>query len=257
MKCLFFQTLFCLGMLSHSLRSLKDGHYSQRGVLQSHNKGLIESAKSLDRVAVIKTLSTMTVISAPLGVSLDNYHGLFNVLNYHDISVPIIINYFDKPVLKTAIFVPFLFGLAGLAMSSIILVGDELFGTEPTTRNSSWSNSFYTVSLFSFQYYLSGYLDFSHADILTINIILAIFASVGWFKYDGSTAGAVLSILTAVAGPVVEILLINEFDLYSYTNADFMGICFWIVWVYALGGPAVGNLARSFYSYYKNYSTKT
>lgn len=57
--------------------------------------------------------------------------------------------------------------------------------------------------------------------------------------------GLLVSFLTAVAGPVTEILLINGFKLYHYNDADFYGIDSWIPWVYFLGGQAVGNLARA------------
>ena len=52
---------------------------------------------------------------------LDNYHGLFGVLKYNNIALPfeVINNVFQ---LKSAVFVPFLFGLAGFIMSMIQLI---------------------------------------------------------------------------------------------------------------------------------------
>ena len=51
---------------------------------------------------------------------------------------------------------------------------------------------------------------------------------------------------------MVELILTLQhpgLDLYTYANADFMGICSWIPAVYFLGGPAVGNLVSCFKSY--------
>jgi len=53
-----------------------------------------------------------------------------------------------------------------------------------------------------------------------------------------------VTLLTALSGPIAELILINIFHLYQYNEADWYGICSWIPWVYAMGGPAVGNLAR-------------
>ena len=53
-----------------------------------------------------------------------------------------------------------------------------------------------------------------------------------------------MALLTAVAGPAAEIVLINGLHLYNYTRPDFLGIPSWITWVYFCGSPAVGNLSR-------------
>lgn len=190
-------------------------------------------------------LSTMFAVSGPLGMMLDNYHGLFGVLHYNDLGYPFTLTIGDSTILKTALWVPFLFGFAGFAMSLIGLALDALTQTSEDVRRPAWHKTFYSISLFSFQYYLSGYLDNIHVGNLIIHIALAILAVGGFKVFDGSYAGLLLALATAVAGPLTEIVLINGFHLYYYTNSDWLGICSWIPWVYFLGAPAVLNLARS------------
>ena len=58
-------------------------------------------------------------------------------------------------------------------------------------------------------------------------------------------AGFFMSALTAISGPCIEIVLINYFHLYQYSEQQIFGIPFWISAVYFCGGPAVGNLGRA------------
>lgn len=201
--------------------------------------------------SVTATAATMFGISAPLGVLLDNYHGLFNVLNYNEKSIPIIVtieflgNKFV--VLKTAFFVAPLFGVAGATMSVILWYLDKKYFTVEEKLTPSWPKVFYGISFFSFQYYLSGLLDSLSVSVMTIHGILISLAMFGYAIFDYSFAGFFLALLTSVVGPITEIVLVH-LGLYSYTNADFFGVCSWIPWVYFLGGQAVGNLSRKIVS---------
>lgn len=57
-------------------------------------------------------------------------------------------------------------------------------------------------------------------------------------------AGFFMAALTALAGPLIEILLIKQFGLYHYNHTGPLGIPTWIPWVYFCGAPAVGMLGR-------------
>jgi hypothetical protein len=201
----------------------------------------------LDSEALGRTLIRMFIYSAILGPCLDNYHGLFDVLNYRE-GIPIVVEMGGRIVFKSAAWVPLLFGFAGVVMSYIVLSLDSIFKTAAAQRLPSWPKVFYGISFFSADYYLSGLLDNINADMLTSNIILIALIAVGRILFDTSAPGILLGISTAIAGPVAEIILINTFNLYSYTHADIVGICSWIPWVYFVGGFAVGNLARRVYS---------
>ena len=187
-------------------------------------------------------LSRMLVYSACLGPLLDNYHGLFGVLTYRE-GLPFVLRLQDQVVLKTALWVPPLFGLAGVVMSALVLLLDRQLGSPPASIRPSWSKVFYGIAFFSSQYYLSGLLDFLGVDSLLIHLVLASLAIAGWTIFDATLAGLLLGIATAVAGPLAEVLLTSQ-GLYTYSHADVLGVCSWIPWVYFLGAPAVGNLAR-------------
>ena len=170
--------------------------------------------------------------------------GLFGVLEYNPIGIPIQFSINGHLLLKTASWVPFLFGVAGFLMSSIIIILDDIFKTNEDTKLPSWPKILYGVSLFSGQYYLSGLMDYGLLSGTTMNVTLALVGLIGYLVFDSSISGLLLAIATAVGGPIIEIFLINIPHLYQYTHQDFYGICSWIPWVYFLGAPAVGNLAR-------------
>jgi len=199
----------------------------------------------LEDKSFISTILSMAIISAPLGTMLDNQHGLFHVLEYdqnYGYPMNLIIN--DITFIKSAIWVPLLFGIAGLLMSSIALVGDKIYNSNNKTIDPSYPKVFYGISMFSFQYWMSGLLDINNIDNSIIHSTMFALMLIGIYIFDTSTTGIILAILTGIGGPLIEILLINTTHLYKYTNADFFGIDSWICWIYALGAPAVANLAR-------------
>lgn len=129
-------------------------------------------------------------------------------------------------------------------MSSIILTLDSALNTNDEVRCPSWPKVLYGISLFSGQYYLSGLLDHSLVGSAQIDVVMKSVAAIGFVLLDRSRAGFALAAATAIGGPVAEIFLINIPTLYSYSHPDVLGIPIWIGWVYFLGAPAVGNLAR-------------
>jgi len=129
-------------------------------------------------------------------------------------------------------------------MSSFLSVFDKLFTTSNLLTRPSWPKVLYGISFFSSEYYLSGLMDSLKLDVIEIHIILGIFTALGFLLFDSSLACIVLGLVTALAGTLAEIILINIFHLYHYNHADIAGICSWIPWVYLLGAPAVGNLFR-------------
>ena len=117
--------------------------------------------------------------------------------------------------------------------------------THPLILSNSFASPRVTISAFTFQYWLSGALFSSGLDDGSILKIMTALASLGFFVFDGTLTGLVVSAATAVGGPLIEYFLINTTDQYHYAHTEFMGsFPLWILPVYALGGPAVGNLAR-------------
>jgi len=184
----------------------------------------------------------MFIAGALLGPFLDNYHGQFDTLRYSKGAFELQMQ--GMSILKSAYWVPFLFGVAGVLISQLYDLFDKVLDTEMTKRKPTPWKILYGISAFAAQYYLSGYLDKMGIDTPVIHLTLAVLALVGFRYFDGSKAGFVTSLATAVGGPAIEIALINLAQAYSYTNADIWGVDSWIPWVYFLGGPAVGNLGR-------------
>lgn len=120
----------------------------------------------------------------------------------------------------------------------------------------SWAAVLICISLFVVQYWLSGELDqrlhpagaeaavVSEPLNLTIDATLAVFAALHFYAFDRTPQGLFMSALTAICGPLIEITLINQFQLYQYTHPHFLGVPSWIPEVYWCGGPAVGLLGR-------------
>ena len=224
------------------------------------------SSTQLNAKALLKTLGWMFVISAPLGMMLDNYHGLFGVLSYEPNGLPFTFSFGNAVAtgaaatvapnaiakgstvwLKSALWVPALFGVAGVAMSAILLYLDRILCTPLRTRLPTWALTWYAVAFFSLQYYLSGLLDYAEAPLPLLHGVLGAMTLTGLQLFDRSPAGLLLTLATALVGPAAEIFLVNTLHLYHYSSADLWSVCTWIPWVYALGAPAVGNLARSIY----------
>lgn len=188
---------------------------------------------------------TIGAVSAPIGTLLDSTcHGMLDVLSYNKISVPMYIPYF----LKTCIYTPVLFAVAGALMSYIILVLDSKLNTRGHARVPITNTVITGVVLFALHYYFSGLLDHFHANTYYSNAILSIAACAVFLLTDRSYAGLILAFTTAIGGTLVELFLVNQVKLYQYTNADFYGVDSWIYAVYFCGGPAIGNLARIMYN---------
>ena len=181
----------------------------------------------------------------------------------------------ETGVLETALWVPLLFGGAGVDWrwahagrhvqakdgrrridssagprrcrgSSRSARGSLGLGWEP-----EWGVVYSGIGLFAMQYATSGILattvnpPFPDMPSHAIDAILAAWALGQWAVFDYTKQGLTMAVLTGVAGPVTEIFLINVLHLYHYSDPDFFGIPSWIAWVYFCGSPAVGNLSRA------------
>jgi hypothetical protein len=199
----------------------------------------------------------MAVSGAVLGPFLDSYHSAFGVLQYHYPITATLWGSETQPALITTSWVPFLFGLAGLLIGWLYILLDEwpIASKETQARQPvpSPPKILIGISIFTFQYWLSGILYQSGVDRTTILNVMSVVAGIGFYVLDGSWAGFLVSSATAIGGPLIEVGLLslsrNDFMLlgqgYHYTDPGETGFFpLWIVPVYFLGGPAVGNLAR-------------
>ena len=210
----------------------------------------------------------MSFCGAALGPFLDSYHSAFGVLEYnHPITLQLWGVDANHPALITAWWVPELFALAGFIIGWLYILLDPLLllSKEQQRRNEnknlirpSVPLILVGISFFTFQYYTSGVLYASGAlDRTTILNIMSILAGIGFVTLDNTFSGFLVSTATAIGGPLIEYGLIHYGHLYHYNDLGETGYFpLWIVPVYFLGGPAVGNLARGIYNQLQTSSQK-
>ncbi|KAL7555167.1 hypothetical protein ACHAWF_018780 [Thalassiosira exigua] len=205
--------------------------------------------------------SLMALCGAALGPFLDSYHSLFGVLTYDTPLVyPLLGSMGEGPALLTCVttyWVPPLFGIAGFLIGWLYIWLDALF-QEGGDSNQALVQLHPTIpkvligiSYFTFQYFLSGILFANQMDRTSIFLIMSTLAAGGFYALDGTLAGLITSVATAVGGPLIEVGLISSLPApwgYHYNDPGETGFFpLWIVPVYFLGGPANGNLARAFW----------
>ncbi|CAM9110952.1 unnamed protein product [Hapterophycus canaliculatus] len=190
-------------------------------------------------------LPLMAAAGALLGPNLDNYHSAFGVLTYKN---PVEISIANHLVVTTDWWVPPLFAVAGAGIGALYILGDAALETPQAKREPNWRDVFLSISIFSLQYYLSGLLTATGCNYWVLVLVCSVIAERVFDVFDATRVGLLVSLATAVLGPLIEVLLVNATGLYVYNGADFFGVDSWIPVVYFCGGPAVGNLARAVYA---------
>lgn len=202
---------------------------------------------SFDSTWLLQQAAVMGLASAILGPLCDGQHSAHGVLHYAD---PVHLTLLGALTLETCWWVPLLFGAAGVILGVAHPLLDAWlpesrprWGTDP-----SWAVVVLGIAVFVLQYAASGILEpqlgHSLGPLPALDALLAGVAWAHWAAFDGTRQGLFMACLTAVAGPAVEVGLINGLHLYHYTHAQAAGIPLWIPWVYFCGAPAVGNLGR-------------
>ncbi|CAM9409342.1 unnamed protein product [Phaeothamnion confervicola] len=202
------------------------------------------------RPAFRKSMACLAPCGAALGPNLDSYHSAFGVLEY---AHPLVLSLNGNTILTTDWWVPPLFAFAAVAIGGLYLTGDHLLDTPAPWRRPSWPAVCACIALFSSQYYASGLMTVLHVPPVPLAAALAAAAVAGSVAFDCTAVGLTVAAVTALLGPLVEATIINGTHLYRYIDVDgsgglVLGCAPWIPLVYFLGGPAVGNLARAFYS---------
>eukprot|EP00933_Yihiella_yeosuensis_P054345 TRINITY_DN52762_c0_g1_i1.p1 TRINITY_DN52762_c0_g1~~TRINITY_DN52762_c0_g1_i1.p1 ORF type:complete len:337 (+),score=51.45 TRINITY_DN52762_c0_g1_i1:60-1013(+) len=203
-------------------------------------------AGQLDIGGISSYAAAMYAAGGLLGPALDGMgHGNFGVLTYHD-PAPFPVVIFGLQIFKTAPWVPFLFGVAGLLIGALYWWLDDALQTSDDRRSPSAIFTLAAVAAFAANYIASGFLWSQGVAAGPLAIILGIWDVLTWWIFDSTTAGLIVSVLTAVGGPLIEVFLVNApwWDLYVYNQADLWGVDSWIPWVYLCGAPAVGCVAR-------------
>lgn len=206
----------------------------------------------------------MAGAGAFLGPLLDGFHSRYGVLTYH-YPAPFAVQVFNFELCQTAAWVPPLFGLAGIIIGTLYVILDGLLQSPPESLAPSGTKVLLGIACFVLQYWLSGVLLGPGGVLLQglalgdvpggvttwllggSQVLLWILALAHWRFFDNTRTGAIVSALTALGGPLIEISILNfpGWDVYAYALPDILHIPSWITAVYFCGGPAVGNLARA------------
>ncbi|EKX47210.1 hypothetical protein GUITHDRAFT_69977 [Guillardia theta CCMP2712] len=201
-------------------------------------------------------LLAMATYGAMLGPQLDGYHSAFGVLKYTN---PKQISLAGHFLFETDYWVPAMFALASVILGISYPILDMIFKEEELSVPTP-PKSLACVSFFCFQYYCSGLLFQQGVEDVSLHLSLAISAVACWWIFDRTRTGAIMSIVTGLCGPLVEVFLLQVWPawtgqtLYAYSAPDMLGIPLWIAWVYGCGAPAVGGLSRLTWNY---VSTRT
>jgi len=205
----------------------------------------------------LKQTTAMFAGSAVLGPLCDGCHSRHDVLHYVEQPGKVLLPGLGDasvPLLETVWWVPVMFGVAGIVLGAShpffdAVLSQERFG-QPRRPVPGWGPTLLVIAAFCACYELSGSLAQAQAllgntdHLLTVDAPLFAVAAIIFAASERTVGGALIALLTAVAGPALEIGLINILHLYAYSAPDFFGVPSWIPWVYFAGAPAVGALGR-------------
>jgi len=132
---------------------------------------------------------------------------VFGVLSYEH---PLKLYAGESLVLTTASWVPPLFGLAGVIIGGLYGIFDDILAVDSgsdaeSRRRPAWPKIFVTIFAFTFQYWLSGFLFSGGMDGDTMMAIMSVFAVLGFFAFDATLGGFIVSVATAIGGPLIEV----------------------------------------------------
>jgi len=190
-----------------------------------------------------------------VGQAIDNAYPMSGALHYVSfvIQVPLL-----GHVLEFVWWVPILYATAGALIVVLITVFSKIFNRETGTvlddwinrkprggHNPSWGFTIASILIFVLQWFLGCHLS-NFVPNAWLFAILVLWGFANWWFFDGTDAGLVVCLITAMLGPLIEFTLINVFGWYYYTRPDMFGIPFWFVGHYIGGVPANMNLGRKY-----------
>lgn len=166
------------------------------------------------------------LLGAAFGSCLDAFHVYSKVERY------------PAPVLfGLAWWVPLLFGAAAVVIGYSHRMVDPLLHQH---RSCHLTNSIAALSWLLLMYLISA-IPF---DTFTKTGLLAIIYLHYWFLAGRGWQNIALSIVTAITGTLIEMILVNA-GVFSYIHPDLLGVPLWLPCIYACASLAVGDLGRS------------
>lgn len=146
---------------------------------------------------------------------------------------------YAAPVLwQMAWWTPLLFGASvGLGGPVYAMGVQRMGGGRPPPP---WRDLAIGFAGFGGLYFASGYLPASNGAKLAM-LLAGAALLFGWL--DRTRAGAIMALVTAVSGPLVEITLVH-LGTFAHLQPDFAGIPMWLPGLYLCAGPTLGQIAR-------------
>lgn len=143
---------------------------------------------------------------------------------------------------KTADVIP-----ASLRMQQLFSRKSNASVTRQVREKVSWPFLALNTGVVALLLGLSAVLYQNDVPYTVIAAVLAICGALNWQVFDGTRQGLVLSLLSAIAAPLSELVIINVLGLWEYPHPDIFGsggVPSWVACCYFFYTPAVGNLAR-------------
>ena len=123
----------------------------------------------------------------------------------------------------------------------------NIAATNGIREKLSWPLLALNIGVVALLLYLSAVLYQNDVPYVAIAAVLASCGVLNWQAFDRTRQGLLLSLLSAVAAPLSELVIINVLGLWQYPHPDIFGaggVPSWVACCYFFYTPAVGNLAR-------------
>ncbi|NVM29520.1 MAG: hypothetical protein HWN65_11830 [Candidatus Helarchaeota archaeon] len=214
---------------------------------KSTTEALEKGALSL---RILLCLAGMGFLSgAALGQAIDIAYPMNGALHYHWPTWE-----WASLGIEICWWIPLLYGTAG----AILVVTYPLFDRRRRQKprgglNPSWGFTLGNIGIFVVQWWMGPYLHSLGVPTVGIFFFTVPTALLVWWVFDNTGGGLLMCLVTATIGPMIEITLINGFNLYSYTSPDVFGIPLWILGAYMCGAPANGNLGRKYLAFLERH----
>lgn len=176
-----------------------------------------------------KGLPILFLLGATLGTALDAFHVYSKVERY---PVPVL--------LGVAWWVPLLFGVAAVAIGYSHVRVDPLLGQR--RRPARIVFSFGELTWVALMYVVSASALDSVAKVGLLTVIYLNF----WVMAGRSWQNLLLSIVTAITGTLVEMVLVAG-GAFFYLHPDMLGVPYWLPCIYACTSLAVGDVGRALF----------
>lgn len=173
-----------------------------------------------------RMLLWLFLLGATLGTMLDAFHVYSKVERYP-----------SPAFLGVAWWVPLLFGAAVVSIACSHPLVDPLLHHR---RYRPLLNSVIALAWLPLAYLISA----SVFDTFTKTGLLLLIYINFWLLTGGGWQNIVLSLVTAIAGTLIEMILVAA-GAFSYLHPDLLGVPYWVPCMYACASLALGDLGRS------------